>query len=81
MFVNGVTFMVTISIKIRLRTTEHISGSTIESLTNSLKCVIDLYARGGYTVELILIDQEFEKLKENLGLIEVNTTAAHKHVG
>ncbi len=27
------------------------------------------------------MDQEFEKLKEKIGLIEINTTAARKHVG
>ena len=73
--------MVTISRKIRLRTAEHLSTRTAEPLTNSLKCVINLYARGGYTVDLIMTDQEFEKLKEKLGLIEVNTTAAREHVG
>ncbi len=43
--------------------------------------MIGLYTREGYTVDLIMKDQEFEKLKEKLGLIEVNTTAAREHVG
>ncbi len=73
--------MVTIYRKIRLRRSEHLSAHTTESLTNSLKRVINLYARGGYTIDLIMMDQEFEKLKEKLGLIEVNTTAACKHIG
>ncbi len=76
MFANGAPFMVTISRKIRLQIAEHLSTCTTESLTNSLKCVINLYTRGGYTVKLILMDREFKKLKEKLGLIEVNTTAA-----
>ena len=76
MFVNGAPFMVTIWRKIRLRTAEHLLTRTAESLINSLKRVINLYARGGYTVDLIMMDQEFEKLKEKLELIEVNTTAA-----
>ncbi len=81
MFVNGAPFMVTISRKIRLRTAEHLSTLTVESLTNSLKRVINLYARGGYTVDLIMMDQEFEKLKDKLELIKVNTTAAQEQVG
>ncbi len=32
-------------------------------------------------MDLIMMDQEFEKLQEKLGVIEVNTTAACKHVG
>ncbi len=73
--------MVTISRKIRLRTAEHLSTRTTELLTNSLKRVINLYMRGGYNVDLIMMDQEFKKLKEKLGLIEVNTMVACKHVG
>ncbi len=73
--------MVTISRKIRLQTAEHLSTPTAESLTNSLKRVINLYARGGYIVDLIMMDQEFEKSKEKLGLIKVNTTAAREYVG
>ncbi len=76
MCVNGALFMVTNSRKILLRTAEHLLTRTAESLINSLKRVINLYARGGYTVDLIMMDQEFEKLKEKLELIEVNTTAA-----
>ena len=56
MFVNEAPFMVTISRKIRLRTAENLSARTVESLTNSLKRVINLYVRGGYTVDLILMD-------------------------
>ncbi len=73
--------MVIVSRKIRLRTAEHISTCNTESLINSLKRVINLYARGGYTGDVIMMDQEFKKLKEKLGLIEVNTTVACEHIG
>ena len=38
------------------------------------------YARGGFVVNLILMDMEFEKVKDALPLVEVNTTAAREHV-
>ena len=38
------------------------------------------YARGGFVVNLMLMDQEFEKIKDLLPLVEVNTTAAREHV-
>ena len=38
------------------------------------------YARGGFVVNLMLMDQEFEKIKDVLPLVEVNTTAAREHV-
>ncbi len=47
-----------------------------------------MYARGGFVVNMVLMDQDFEKLEgvvENIdGNIEnvaINTTALHKHVG
>ena len=37
-------------------------------------------ARGGLVVNLMLMDMEFEKVKDKLPLVEVNTTAAREHV-
>ena len=81
MFVNSAPFMVTFSRKIRLRTVEFIPNRTVATLISSLKKVINLYARGGYIVNLIMMDQEFEKVEGELGLVEINTTAAREHVG
>ena len=38
------------------------------------------YARGGFVVNLMLMDQEFKKIKDVLPLVEVNTTAAREYV-
>ena len=38
------------------------------------------YARGGFVVNLMLMDGEFEKIKDVLPFVEVNTTAAREHV-
>ena len=43
--------------------------------------VMFLYARGGFIVRHALMDMEFEKIKDLLPLVEVNTTAAREHVG
>ncbi len=47
-----------------------------------------MYHRGGFVVNLVLMDQEFDKLEgviENIdgsiGNVEINTTAACEHVG
>ena len=37
------------------------------------------YARGGFVVNLSLMDMEFKKTKDELPLVEVNTTAAREH--
>ena len=38
------------------------------------------YARGGFVVNLMLMNMEFEKVKDELPLVVVNTTAAREHV-
>ena len=49
-------------------------------LSSSLKKVDRLYAWGGFIVLVILMDMDFEKVKNEFEIIEVNTTAAHRHV-
>ncbi len=39
------------------------------------------YTRGGYVINLIMADQEFEKLEGLLGPVEINTTTSREHVG
>ena len=38
------------------------------------------YARGSFVVNLMLMDTEFEKIKDMLPMVEFNTTAAREHV-
>ena len=40
-----------------------------------------IYALHGFVVRLVLMDMEFEKIKDEVGLVEINTTAAREHVG
>ena len=62
MFVNGVSFLITLSRRIKLYTVEHIPNRTGPVLANSLKKILNVYTRGGYMVKVILMDMEFEKL-------------------
>jgi hypothetical protein len=41
---------------------------------------MDLYARGGFQVGTVLMDNELESLKNLVPIIVVNTTAAKEHV-
>ena len=43
--------------------------------------IVKLYALGGFRVRVILMDMEFEKVKDEVELVELNTTAAREHVG
>ena len=81
MYVNGVAFLTTLSRKISLQTAEHIQSRSAASLSRALIKVMKLYARGGFVVNLIMMDQEFATLESEFDIVEINTTAARKHVG
>ena len=80
MFVNGIAFLTTLSRDIRLFTCEHVPSHTVKQLSKLLFISVQLYARGGFIICVILMDMEFEKVKTQLGLVNVNTTAAREHV-
>ncbi len=62
MFVNSAPFMVTYSRRIRFQMVKFIPNRTVATLIGALKKVINLYARGGYTINLIMMDRKKEKL-------------------
>ena len=80
MFVNGIPFFITRSRDIKLITTEYIPSRTAKQLSSSLTKIVKVYARGGFIVRLVLMDMEFEKIKDEYDRVEINTTAAREHV-
>ena len=79
-FVDGIEFLLTVAIKLRFVTVENTPVLTTKSLVKHIKCVLQVYDRAGFTVRYIMIDGEFEKVKEILPTIVCNTTAAKEHV-
>ena len=57
MFVSGVPFLMTLSRKIKFRTTQFLPKRTARTLSDSLTKVIMMYARGGFIVNLALMDK------------------------
>ena len=80
MSVSGIPFLVTFSRKIKMITAKHVPSRTAQQLANSLTKIDNTYARGGFVIYLALMYMEFEKVREKLAIIEVNTTAAREHV-
>ena len=80
MFLCGFPFLVTYSRSIKYTTAEFIPTWTVVQLSNCLMDVVYGYARGGFVVNLMLVDMDFEKIKDMLTMVEVNTTAAQEHV-
>ena len=50
-------------------------------MAKSLLEIVKLYAIGGFVVRNVLMDGEFEKVKPEVELLEINISAAREHVG
>jgi hypothetical protein len=81
MFVNEIAFLTTLSQKLGLSTVEQLPSRTATQLSNSLTKIVRLYARTGFIVCVIMMDQEFYKVEGAWDMVEINTTAAREHVG
>ena len=62
MFVNCIPFLVTRSRDIRLNTIEFLPSRTARQLSSSLTKIVQINARGGFIVRLVMMDMEFEKI-------------------
>ncbi len=76
MFVNGIPFLVSASRSINLITIEHAPQCTASKLGLLLNRIIRVYARAGFQVQTILMDNEFEKVQDYIPTVNMNTLAA-----
>jgi hypothetical protein len=81
LFVSGLLFLVTSLRGISLITIEFLPSRTAKPLALTLEQVIRVYGVAEFIVQVALMDMEFEKLKDVLPNIMINTTAAREHVG
>ena len=81
MFVNSLPFLVTMSCRIRLITVEYTPSRTAKQLGSSITKVVHLYAIGGFVINIVLMDQEFDKIFDEVPKLEINTTAEREHMG
>jgi hypothetical protein len=79
MFVNSVTFLVSASRNINLITIEHNPKRTASKLGHLLQRIVNLYARAGFHLRTILINYEFEKVRDHVSTVVMNTPAAAEH--
>ena len=64
-----------------MATVKQLPSCMATQLSNSKIKIVKLYACTGFIVRVIMMDQEFNKVKEACDMVEINTTAARKHVG
>jgi hypothetical protein len=79
-FVDGMVFLIMVSWHIKFITAEYFQVRTVRSLCKHLERVRQVYKRAWFVVRTILMDREFEKMKNCLPNVECNTTAAKEHV-
>ena len=80
LFIDGIAFLLTVAIKLKFVTVEHTPVRIAKSLVKHIKRVLQVYDRAVFTVRYIIMDGEFEKVKELLPTIVCNTNAAKEHV-
>ncbi len=81
MFVNGLPFLITSLRGISLATIKFLPSSFAKCLANGMEHVIKIYRKAGFIVQTSMMDMEFEKLKDLLPNIALNTMAAQEQVG
>ena len=81
MFVNGIAFLVSASRNITLITIEHAPTRTASHLGSILNRIIRVYNKAGLTVQILLMDNEFDKIRDHVPTVDLNTPAASKHIG
>jgi hypothetical protein len=80
MFVNGLSFLVTSLRGISLVTIEHLPSHTAKCLVHTLERVFRIYGSAGFVVQTTMMDMEYNKLKDLLTHVALNTTVARDHV-
>jgi hypothetical protein len=59
---------------------EQVPVRMVTSLSKHLTRVLQVYEHAGFRVRTILMDGEFEKVRDLIPHVECNTTAAKEHV-
>ena len=54
---------------------------TASQLGHLLQRILRVYARAGFRVQTIMMDNEFNKVRDHIPEININTPVAAKHVG
>jgi hypothetical protein len=80
MFVNGLPFLVTSSRVLSLVTIEYLPSRTTKRLVHTLQRVFGIYGTAGFVVQVVMMNMEFEKMRDMLPNVTLNTTAACEHV-
>ncbi len=80
MFVNNVSFLVSVARGLNLITAQFTPTRTAEALASRIEQICHLYAHGSFAIGTVLMDNNFEKLHPLVLHLAINTTVAKEHV-
>mmetsp|Transcript_2109 Transcript_2109/g.4550 ORF Transcript_2109/g.4550 Transcript_2109/m.4550 type:complete len:337 (+) Transcript_2109:1032-2042(+) len=80
MKVNGLPFLVSVSLRIDLVTAEFMPSMTIPKLRAGVERAIRVYQNKGLNVVTSMVDGQFDSMRGTLGSTDLNVTKAQKHV-
>ncbi len=80
MFVNLVPFLVSASHSLNLIAMEHAPQRMASKVAYLLQCIARVYNHAGFTVQTILMDDEFEKVQDHVPDINLNLPAVGEHI-
>ena len=79
-YVNGITFLSTLSRHIKYRTATHILDRTVKQYTAALSKLFALYEKANFVVTKITADREFKPILETFPKLDLNLASALEHV-
>ncbi len=80
-FVNKVPFLVSVLRNINLVTIEHAPQRNAAKLGSLIHQIVWSYSRASFTIQTILMDKEFEKVRDHVPKLILNTLVADEHIG
>jgi hypothetical protein len=72
MFVNGVPFLVCVARGLNLVTAKFIPSCTAKQLATGITRIMELYTHSGFQVGTVLMDNEFEAIKNLVPILAIN---------
>ena len=79
MFVNALSFLVSISRNLALITVSYLASRGFDALKKGMMQIVAAYHRRGFNVTTAMVDNQFNPLRGLIGDVDLNVTAAAEH--
>ena len=80
MFINKLTFLVSVSKQLKFNTIEYIPNRSERELARSISKIIDIYKQRGFSIHTMYMDPDFNFLDRSIVGTYLNKTSTRDHV-